>query len=336
MKPWRAWVGIGAWVASGLVGNVAHAESYVEPCRFDWVAPGSGEIPRDQPAFVVEGDGTLSAAPNIVLVQTDADGERELEIEVTPRVGDAQGFVVVPTTTLVPGTSLELRGDVCREVEGYGGFSVIYRVVDRTAELPAPPLTLAAQVRGSASDGYFDGFTVRLEMEVEGGGELRAWPAVVSTELGLAGISGPGFVEGPRRAARSFALACEGFSGLPPGEHVARGSLALVTGEVLGSTEQAVPIACEDAIFFDAASGRELTPAQVARLRRRPEPRDAGARADAGSRDGGIFDAGWDSGPDDAGVDGGGDGGCATQDVDALGAGWMLALALVGLRRRRR
>lgn len=75
---------------------------------------------------------------------------------------------------------------------------------------------------------------------------LLAWPAVVGTELGLAGLSGPGFSEDARRVSRSFPLACEGFSRVPPRSTSVRGTLALVTGEVLGSTEQTVPVACDD------------------------------------------------------------------------------------------
>lgn len=333
----RALVFIGAIVGMSLSSGIARAEAYIAPCRIGSVWPTSGEIPRDQPAFVVDGHGTFSEEPEVVLEQTDGEGVVSvIPVTVTRSLGTREGLLVVPAEPLVPGTSVELRGDICREVEGYGSFSVIYRVVDTMAELPAPPLTLSSRVRGRTSNGYFDGFFVEVAMDVEGGGELRAWWPIVVVVLGIGDSEGPSGLDGARRARRGFDLACEGFEGLAPGAYTLRGSLAS-DGTSLGSTEQETVIACEDAVFYDTSTDDELTPAEVSRLRHRPEPRDAGSSFDGGPGDAGPTDASsrWDASPVDAGTEDSGSGGCSTGAGGMNGVGWVIGFVVVRNRSRR-
>lgn len=330
MTSWRALVGIGVGVGLWLTSYVAKAESYGHACVVHRVHPASGELPRDQPAFVIVGHGRVEVL-EIVLAETDTEGvETEIPVTVERTSGYDERFVVTPAAPLTPGTSLELRGNLCRDGEGPGEFSVIYRVVDAPSDLPAPPLTLSARVRGQVRDRYYDGFSVDVLMDVEGGGELRAWSPIVGVELGIDDQAGAAVVDGPRRARRGYSLACEGFAGLEPGTHTLRGSIALVTGAPLGSTEREVVIACEDAVFYDGR--RELTPEEASWLRHRPPPRDAGP-PDAGPHDADAGDR-WDAGPTDAGTEESGKGGCSAAGAGMTGAWWVLAVVAWGRRRR--
>jgi hypothetical protein len=263
---------------------------------------------------------------------TLGDAEPELVPSTTRAVsspihGDL--YVVEPTGALPLGASLELRGNACSSYPYLGEVSVVYRVVDDTADPPAPPLSLRTRVVGYASEGELVSVVAEATMVVEGGGVLAAWTPFVTASVRI-GDERPGVYVTDREVETLARLTCEGFVGLAPGPHTVAGRLVGLDAEVLGAIDETVRFDCADARYF-TYDGTELTPEQVARLRRPGDPVDAGARSDAGVARTDASTA-MDAGPDEAV----GDGGCAAGGArpGLLGAS-TLGLMLV-LRRRRR
>lgn len=330
--PWRSWwlhplsfVLLAApWIAPPRV----LAESAPPPCGVGIVWPRSGDIPADQPAFVVPTYGDYAGEDAAFeLWATLEDAEPVLVSSTTrtvssPTHGDLR--VVEPTSALPLGASLELRGNACPRFPYLGEVSVVYRVVDDTAAPPAPPLSLQTRVVGYANEGELVGVFAEAAMVVEGGGELAAWTPFVTASVRIDDAA-PGVRVTGREARTVVSLACEGLVGLAPGPRAVTGQLVTLDAEVLGAIDETVRFDCEDARYF-TYDGTELTPEQVARLRRPGDPgADAGvARTDASTA--------MDAGPDEAV----GDGGCAAggRHRGLLGAS-ALMLMLV-LRRRRR
>jgi len=331
--PWRSWwlpaVSSALLTAPWIAPPRVLAESAPPPCGVGIVWPRSGDIPADQPAFVVPTYGDYGVRDDAVLElwATLGDVEPVLVPSTTRAVsspihGDLH--VVEPTGALPLGASLELRGNACSSYPSLGEVSVVYRVVDDTAAPPAPPLSLQTRVVGYASEGELVGVFAEATMVVEGGGELAAWSPFVTASVGI-GDERPGVYVTGREVDTLARLTCEGFVGLAPGPHAVAGRLVTLDSEVLGALDETVRFDCEDARYF-TYDGAELTPEQVARLRR---PGDPGADAGVARTDASIA---MDAGPDEAVSDGGCAAGGARPGL--LGAS-TLGLMLV-LRRRRR
>lgn len=313
--------------------NGVLAESLPPPCWVGTPWPASGGIPFDQPAFVVPGFSTFADDPSFELIATAEDGETSTLATTVMRRDDA--FVIAPTAALPVGTSLELRGDVCPSFPSLGEVSVLYRVLETAAAPPAPPLRLVPRVTGYASGGYYWGFRGEVTLHVDGGGVLAAWVPWVVPEVQIgSALTSTWVVE--RHALGSVALACEGFEGIAPGFHDATGRLRTIDDELLGVVEERVALDCDAARFVELGSERELSPEEVAALRRRPpdagmEVVDGGSFADAGR----FPDAGFDAGVRDAGVDdSSGSGGCRASGAGTVGGGWLIAGSFVRRRRR--
>lgn len=317
------------WLSSFLLlsfPGLAWAESAPAPCWVGTPWPASGTVPFDQPAFVVPGYSNFAGDSRFELVATTDEGDVTIVGTSVSRRDDT--FVIEPTEALPVGVSLELRGDVCESFTSLGEVSVLYRVLDMAAAPPAPPLRLTSRVTGYADRGYYWGFRGEVAMHVDGGGVLAQWvPWVVpSVQIG----SEPTFTQVvDRRAEADVALACEGFDGLAPGLHDALGRLRTLDGAELGTVEARVSFDCEAARFVELGTGRELSPAEVAALRRAPPDAGVDVARDAGrSLDGGSH--ALDAGARDAGLDDSiGEGGCrASGRGVAGGAGGIVVLLL--------
>lgn len=335
--PWRSWwlhpLSFVLLAAPWITPPRVLAESAPPPCGVGIVWPRSGDIPADQPAFVVPTYGDYAGEDAAFELWATLDDAEPVIVPSTTRAvsspthGDLH--VLEPTSALPLGASLELRGNACPRFPSYlGEVSVVYRVVDDTAAPPAPPLSLQTRVVGYASEGELVGIFAEATMVVEGGGVLAAWTPFVTASVGI-GDERPGVYVTGREVDTMARLTCEGFLGLAPGPHAVTGRLVTLDAEVLGAIDETVRFDCADARYF-TYDGAELTPEQVARLRRPGDPVDAGARSDAGVARTDASTA-MDAGPDDAV----GDGGCAAGGARP-GLLGVSALGLMLVRRRRR
>lgn len=303
------------------------AESAPPPCEVGSIWPRSGDVAADHPAFVIPSYGAHDEhETTFELWETVGEAEPTLVVSTTRSVfaDDGHVFVVEPSVSLTLGASVELRGDTCPMFPSLGDVSVMYRVTAETGTPPAPPLRLATSVVAYAHEGYLYGFNAVATLTVEGGGVIEEWRPWFRTEVGI-GTTPPRSRTGTGRdATESVALACEGFEGIgiPPGDHPITGALRTFDGDSLGEVSEVARFDCADARYMDY-SGRELSAAEVAGLRRRPPIGDASVPQDAGGFS-------QDAGPDDEV----GSSGCsAGAGAGASSAAWMLALA--ALRRRR-
>ncbi|MCA9612638.1 MAG: hypothetical protein H6721_04325 [Sandaracinus sp.] len=312
------------WLATVVLLSlpaVASAESAIATCLVGAPLPESGEIPRNQPGFVVPmlAWETSIHAVELELWQSVGDAEPVQLASTTEWLDDRNALLVTPDAPLTVGATVELRGQVCRFV---ADVSVIYRVVDEEAQLPAPPLRLESRVVGDARDGFFVGFRGEVDLHVDGGGVLAEWVTWVRPEIRVLDRVRVATVDG-RVATASFPLACEGFSGVVPGNQRVQGSVQSLHGEALGAIEEEHVFACADARFVDTDSGRELSAEEAAELRHAPAPVEP--EVDAGGAQ--------DAGPDDAT----GKGGCSTGGTSTLPlTAWGLVAWLVARRRRPR
>lgn len=289
--------------------RVALAESALAPCYLGAPWPASGDVPFDQPAFVVPGYSNIARDERpFELIATVGDG-RPTAVPVTARRED-DAFVLEPTEALPIGANLELRGSICSGYLPSLQVSVVYRVVDATAVPPAPPLRLEPRVVGYVDGGYYHSFRGEVTMHVDGGGVLADWVPWVEPDLFIpGGYRSPEVID--RRAVGSVDLSCRGMQGhLEPGAHRVVGRLRAWDETTLGEVAEFVSFDCDEARFVELWTGRELSPEEVARLR--PAP-DAGSM----SPDAGVHDAG----PDDAA----GEGGCSASSAGGVGGVWLVA-----------
>ena len=294
---------------SAFAPAVALAESALAPCYIGAPWPASGDVPFDQPAFVVPGYSNIARDEMpFQLVATLGDGPPTL-VPVTARRED-DAFVLEPMAALPIGANLELRGTICSGHLPSLQVSVLYRVVDATAVPPAPPLRLEARVTGYVEGGYYHSFRGEVDMHVDGGGVLEDWVPWVEPYLFIGAEFGVAEVI-DRRASGAVELSCRGIQGrVEPGSHRVVGRLEAWDGTTLGEVAELVSFDCDEARFVERWTGRELSSEEVARLR--PAPYAGTTWADAGVHD---------AGPDDAA----GDGGCSASSAGGVGAVWLVA-----------
>ena len=278
--------------------SITHAESAVPLCYDGNVFPFADAVPANVPSFLVEAQGhSLADASSVRLIRIESGGEVVVDVDIDVRSSAAgRQYVVRPTSPLIEGREHVLRFDPC-PIDG--GPAERRYVVGPAAALPDGPATVSVEVIARVSGHRVREHAARSEVSVASA-DLEPWYWVLDhqVQVGPYTMGSPTHAEGTSMFARG-AFECDApYVGGPlvEGTHAVHTSFGGFGLEPFLQVDATVTLDCDHPTYVDDATGRPLTPEEIAMIDfSAPTPGDGpdGAMASldaAASSDAGTID----------------------------------------------